>query len=171
MLNRRTLSRGFTLVEMLLYVGICSTLLLALSLFFSSLLGVKAKSRTISEVSQQGAQISNFISYTIRNAQGISVPSGNMSSSTLVLSMRYPSQATSTLYATNGTLFLREGTSTPIALSNRRVTISSLVFTNTSASSTDGGSVTSQFTLTHSNPANRNEFSFSKMFTVIADFH
>ena len=162
---------GLTLVEMLLYVGICSVFLVSLSTFFSSLLSVKVKSRTVNEVNQQGLQLTNFLSYTIRNARTIAVPAVLTSSSTLILGMKYPTTSTTTLRLLNGTLYIQEGTSTQIALSNNRVTISSLLFNNTTASSTDGGSVTISFVIDHNNPANKNEFSFSKQFDAIVDFH
>lgn len=163
--------RGLTLIEMLLYVGICSLFLISLSTFSASVLGVKVKARTINEVNQQGLQIIQLLSYTIRNASAVRTPNVSTSSSTLILSMRYPTVGTTTFTVSNGALFMQEGTSTPITLSNSRVIVQNLLFTNTSASSTDGGSVTLGFTLQYYNPANKNEFSFQNSFNTIVPFH
>ena len=59
---------GFTLVELLLYVGISSAILLASSLFLATLLESRIKNQTIAEVEQQGLAVMQIITQDIRNA-------------------------------------------------------------------------------------------------------
>jgi Tfp pilus assembly protein FimT len=75
------LLKGFTLVEMSLYVAICAILLLVLSSFLSFLLGARVRSQAITEVNQQGFQVMNLITQTIRNGRSIECRQKNNTSS------------------------------------------------------------------------------------------
>ena len=59
---------GFTLIEVLLYVGIFSILLISTSVFVATLLESRIKNQTIAEVEQQGLQVMQIITQTVRNA-------------------------------------------------------------------------------------------------------
>lgn len=67
--------RGFTLVELLLYMGIFSILLVILLQLFSTILSTHAESRATSSVNQDGNFILNRLTYDIHNASGIISPS------------------------------------------------------------------------------------------------
>jgi competence protein ComGC len=160
--------RGVTLVEMLLYISIVSIFLFSIATFSSSVVKIKVSSQTQNEVNQQSLQMMNMLSYIIKNAQYVASPSVGISSSTLILGIRYPSLATTTLYVASGTLFVQEGTSTSVALTGNRITVSSLSFTPVKASSTTWGSVTLYYTLSHYNPSSKAEFAAtSSMYSVI----
>src|SRR3989344_8594659 len=81
--NYRETKNGFTLVELLLYVAISSVILLVTSLFLSVLLESRIKSQVIAEVEQQGAQVMQIMTQSIRNAETINSPAQGVSGASL----------------------------------------------------------------------------------------
>lgn len=157
--------KGFTLVEMILYVSLCSILLLTLSTFLSFLLGARIKSQTIAEVNQQGAQIMQLITYTIRNGKSVDTPLVGGSSSTLLITKGIP-LLDPTVFSASGTVFfIKEGSNAPIALTNSRVGVSSLVFQNISSTSSTETIIRMSFVLDYLNQGGRSEYSYTKTFT------
>ncbi len=156
--------KGFTLVELLLYVGTASILLLATSLFFFVLLQSRVKNQTIAEVEQQGLQVMQSITQTVRNAEAITVPSAGSSTSSLTLDVVTAASDPTVLHESSGVIRITEGIGSPVALTNSRVTASGLTFQNLSRTGTPG-TIRIQFTLTQVNPEGRNEYSFTRTFT------
>ena len=164
-------TKGFTLIEMLLYVAICSIILISLVTFLSFLLNAGVKNQTIAEVEQNGLQVTQFMTQIIRNAKSITTPSLATSSSTLSIKTVSTTTDPTLFYVASGTLRIKEGSGSGIPLTSGKVTVSSLVFKNTSASSTDGGSIDISFVVSYINQSNTNEYSFSKTFNATASFH
>ncbi|OGH16623.1 MAG: hypothetical protein A3C30_04305 [Candidatus Levybacteria bacterium RIFCSPHIGHO2_02_FULL_40_18] len=65
---------GFTLVELLLYMGILSLFLLVQTQIFTSVLGVRLESEANSQVSQDSRFIMARLIYDINRAENIAVP-------------------------------------------------------------------------------------------------
>jgi prepilin-type N-terminal cleavage/methylation domain-containing protein len=82
---RNPLQSGFTLIEMLLYMGIFSILLLVLMQILTGILSVKAESESTSSVAQDQAYIMNRLAYAIHRASLIETPTLGDSGSTLHL--------------------------------------------------------------------------------------
>lgn len=72
-----TTKNGFTLVELILYIGISSIILLSVSTLVSFLLESQAKNRAVMSVEQQGAYITQLITQNIRNGYAIQNPTKN----------------------------------------------------------------------------------------------
>jgi len=155
--------RGFTLVELLLYVGISAFILLVVSVFLSFLLQSRIKNQTIAEVEQQGFQAMQIMTQTIRNAGTINFPSRGASSTSLSVNTYVASNNPTVFDLSTGAIRVTEGTGSPIALINSRVTASAPTFQNLTRTSTPGV-VRIQFTLTYWNPAGRNEYQYQKIF-------
>ena len=156
---------GFTLIELLLYVAVASVMLLVISVFLSTLLESRIKNQTIAEVEQQGLQVMQIITQTARNAEAISDPSAGESANELTLDVVDASKdPTFFELSGGGVLLIKEGVGSQISLTNSRVTMSGFLVSNLSRASTPG-TIRIQFTLTHTNPAGRNEYSFTKTFT------
>jgi Tfp pilus assembly protein PilW len=164
-LDRR--QKGFTLVELLLYVAVSSTLLLVTSLFLQTLLESRIKNQTITEVEQQGLQIIQAITQTLRNADSVSAPGQGTSAASLTLATYTPGLNPTVFDLSGGTIRVKEGAAAAIPLTNARVTASSLLFSNLSRTGTPGV-VRIQFTLSHVNPSGRNEYAYSRSFVVSA---
>ncbi len=160
-------NQGFTLIETLLYVALTSILLLALSAFLFILLESRIKNQTIAEVEQQGLQVMQLITQTVRNAEAITSPSIGTSASTVTLDVVTAANDPTVFDLSGGVLRITEGAGSPISLSNTHVTVSSLTVQNLSRASTPG-TIRIFFTLTHVNPDGRNEYNFSKTFYASA---
>lgn len=72
---------GFTLVELLLYLGLLSGFLLVLTDIFVSSLNVQKESESVSEVAQDGQYLLARLTYDAGQAQDITIPAaiGEMS--------------------------------------------------------------------------------------------
>lgn len=154
---------GFTLIELLLYVGIASSILLISTLFLQTLLESRVKNQTIAEVEQQGLQVMQIITQTIRNAENITSPAIGASAASLVLDVAPAGDDPTVFDVSAGTIRITEGVGLPISLTNSRVMVSSLVFQNLSRANTPGVLRVS-FTLNHVNLGGRREYEFSKTF-------
>lgn len=157
--------KGFTLVEMTLYVAICSILLLALSTFLAFLLSARVRSQSITEVNQQGFQVMNMITGTIRNARSIQTPAIGTASSTLSLTTGNALLNPTIFSVASTTVRIQEGSGVPVLLTNSRVKVTGLTFQNVSSSSSTEKIIKISFTIDYSNTNGKAEFSFTKMFT------
>ena len=156
-------SKGFTLLELILYVSIAGVILLVVSIFLSTILQSRIKNQTVSEVEQQGAQVMQLITQTIRNAEDISAPSQGISGASLTLDVVDLSDDPTIFDLSSGVIRITEGVDSPINIINSRINVSGLSFHNLSKTDT-AGTVKIVFTLSHKNPEGRNEYNFSKTF-------
>lgn len=156
--------KGFTLVEMVLYVSLCSIILLSLSTFLSFLLSSRVKSQAINEVNQQGFQAMQLITQTVRNGRSVDIPVAGVSSSTLSITTGVPLLNPTVFTVGSTTLKIQEGGKIPIALTNSRVKVSSLIFQNISSATGTEKVIRISFTMEYINPEGRSEYSYSKIF-------
>jgi type II secretory pathway pseudopilin PulG len=156
--------RGFTLVEMILYVAVCSILLVTISVFLSFLLGARVRSQAITEVNQQGFQVMSLITQTIRNGRSIQTPSTGVSSSTLSLTTGNALLNPTLFYISSTTMKIKEGSQQAVSLTNGRVKVSGLLFQNVSSGSSTEKIMRISYTINYINPEGRSEYSFSKTF-------
>lgn len=159
------LQKGFTLVEMILYVALCSLLLVSISTLLSSLLSARVRSQAINEVNQQGFQVMHLMTSTIRNGRSIQTPSIGATSSLLSVTVVNSIASPTIFNIASGTLRIQEGSGVSVALTNSRVSASALQFQNVSSASTTEKIVKLTFVLSSNNISGRSEYSFSKTFT------
>lgn len=157
--------KGFTLIEMVLYVSVCSIILLSLSTFLTFLLGARVRSQAITEVNQQGFQVMYQLTQTIRNGRSIQVPSIGTSSSTLSITTANPLLNPTIFTVSSSTFTIKEGSTTPIPLTNSRVRVSGLTFDNVSSSSSTDKVIRISFVIDYINTSNKTEYSYTKTFT------
>ncbi len=155
--------KGFTLVELLLYVAISSVILLVISLFLSTLLESRVKNQTIAEVEQQGVQIMQIITQTLRNSATINSPTIGASGASLSVDTYTGANNPTIFDLSGGAIRIKEGVGAVVTLNNARVTASALNFQNLSRASTPG-TIRISFILTQVNPSARNEYNFTKTF-------
>src|SRR5690606_11193106 len=79
--------KGYTLIELLLYMSILGSLLLGISLYFVTSTTARVKNQTVVEVDRQGALIMDYITQTIRGADSITLPGAGASSGSLTLAV------------------------------------------------------------------------------------
>lgn len=164
--SKRLGSRGFGLVEMILYVAICSVLLLSLSSLYFFLLTSRIKSQIITEVEQQGQQIIQLITYTTRNARTIDIPSIGVTGTSLSLTVQN-GMLSPTIFdvSASGTMRIQEGSGPQISLTNSHVSVGSPLFQNVSSASSSDRMLRFSFTIRSNNISGRNEYEYTKSFT------
>lgn len=114
-------SKGYTLIELLLYIGIISILLGSTTLFFGAIIEARVKNQSISEVEQQGELAMDHIAQAIRNATSITSPAAGASAGSLILAMPTASINPTTFGMSGGTSVLGynvDGTNTDSSNSN-----------------------------------------------------
>ena len=154
---------GFTLIELLLYIGLSSAMLLTVSIFLSVILQSRVDNQVVSEVEQQGWQVMNIITQTIRNSEVINSPMAGSSASQLSLNVSDISLSP-TIFSLSGTaILMAEGSNLPVNLTSSRIESSNLNFDNLSITNTPG-TVRITFTLKHINPENKKEYDYTKTF-------
>ena len=153
-------SKGFTLIELILYVGIVGAVLLVVSILLMTLLTSRIKNETVSEVELQGTQAMQLITQNVRNAETVSVPARGEISSSLVITKEGENIAFS---LDDGVIYIQEGSGNLINLTNDRVLASSLLFENTGKENAPD-SIRINFILSHVNHTGRSEYSFIKSF-------
>jgi prepilin-type N-terminal cleavage/methylation domain-containing protein len=155
--------KGFTLIELLLYIAVLSTAITAIFIFFFMMLQARVKNQTISEVEQQGSQLMQLMTQTIRNSNTINSPAVGSPSSTLSLGMDDVSKNPTIFDLSGGVLRIKEGSGAIVSLTNSQVTVTNLQFSNISRTGTQG-TVRIEFTITYNNVSGRNEYEYSKTF-------
>ncbi|PLX24969.1 hypothetical protein C0580_03515 [Candidatus Parcubacteria bacterium] len=160
---KKNKQKGFTLIELILYIGIASVVLLVITSFFQMTLSSKAKNKTILEVEQQGMQVMQIITQAVINSEGITSPSAGNSSSGVVLDVVTVSDDPTVFDLSGGTIRITEGAGSPINITSSLVNVDSLIFENLSKADT-AGILRIEFTISYINNAGRNEYDWSKTF-------
>ena len=78
--------KGLTLIELLIYMGIFSILILAMVGLLATIFDVQLEAQSTSDVSKDGRYIVNKLTYDINNATSASVPAVGVQGQTLVMS-------------------------------------------------------------------------------------
>jgi prepilin-type N-terminal cleavage/methylation domain-containing protein len=157
------MKRGFTLVELIIYIAILSVVLLGIVSTMYLVFSARSKAYAVNEVEEQGALIMESMARTIRSADAINSPAIASSSSTLSVAT-YDLTKNPTVFDLNANqIRIKEGAASAVVLNNSRLTVSNLLFTNVSRSGT-AGVIKIEFTLSYANPGNAKEFNYSKTF-------
>lgn len=155
--------KGFTLIEIVLYIGLASLVFLSISSLFSTLLQSNLKSRAISEVESNAVQIIQQITQTVRNAIGINSPGTGSSAPALSVSVPTGSLSPTVFDLSAGTIRMQEGVNPISNLSSNVVTVSALSFKNLS-----GNSVQFSFIISRNNPEGRAELNYTQTYNGAA---
>lgn len=150
-------------MELLLYVVTSATMLIVIVLFLATILEARVKNQTIAEVDQQGLRAMELMTQAIRNARAIGAPATSTSAASLTLHVLTPANDPTIFDLATGTLRIKEGAAAPIALTNSRVSVSSLSFQNLSRNLTPG-TLRITFTLSYVNTTGRREYQYTKSF-------
>ena len=156
-------TRGVTLIELLLYVGISSTIFMLTSLSLMQSLEARVKNETVAEVEDQGRFVMNRITRAVRNGQSITAPLVGASGTSLTVNVLDGANDPTVFSLSGGTISIALGAGAPMPLTNSRVIASGLNIENRSRAGT-GGTVRISFTLSRVNPSGRNEFSYARTF-------
>lgn len=162
MLNKR----GFTLVELIIYVAIVSSILIATTQYVATLARNRAKSEVLAEVAYNAAIIQAKLSYAARHAESLNVGSSTFGSDPGVLQLEMVDSGENptifNLTADDGAAQMNiNGTTTQ--LTTDRVNVTNFVFSNRT-SSDDIGIIEVQYTIEAVNSSNSPFFDYVEEF-------
>ncbi|MFA6249912.1 MAG: type II secretion system protein [Candidatus Shapirobacteria bacterium] len=171
MMPTKRLTAGFTLIEMILYIGIVTIFLTAAIQFGWNIIYIRVKSTNQQELNQNLRLVAEKLLYEIRNAQSINT----LTSTSLTLNSVDPQRHPTKIDLTNGSVRFGYGPSgscsfsAPCNLTGNLVRITNLTFSD--LSSNDGKSVNISFSLTGEviNPSGRQEYVYSQTHTGSAE--
>jgi type II secretory pathway pseudopilin PulG len=156
---------GFTLVESLIYIGVLAMAITGFVYFIISITNARNKSYVAEEVQTSMRSALEVVSRRIRNASGVNDASSTYVIDPGVLSLAMVASAKNptiiNLDANDGTMFLKEGTSTAVAITSNNVKVTNLVFTDL----TGGGerrNIKVEMTMEYNNPSGDVNFNFSQ---------
>ena len=156
-------NKGFTLIELIIYISLVSIMLLGIASFTKMILQTQTRNQVIAEVEQQGIQIAQLLTQTIRNAENIIQPTLPNADNSLILDM-FNTSKDPTVFSLDGNIInIKEGVSSQINLNNSRVEVQDLTFQNLSRSNTPG-IIKFSFVLNYNNQSGRPEYNYSKIF-------
>lgn len=112
-MNNKKYTNGFTIIEMVIYMGLLSILIALMSQLFIATLGVKVESEANTSVQQDGNYIISRITYDIHRASRIITPALGQTGSTLSLGIIESGvEQIYTYLLANTTLTLSDGSTT-----------------------------------------------------------
>ncbi len=159
-----TYQRGYTLIDLLMYIAIVGSLLIAVTMFAALSTESRVKNQSVSEVNSQGSAAMDYMTQAVRNADTISAPVAGATASSLTVTVPTSSLSPTIFDLSGGALRVKEGTAAAIALTNSKVQISALNFKNLTRPSTPG-IVQISFVVSRTNPNGKNEYDYQKTFT------
>lgn len=155
--------KGFTLVEILLYVAITGGIIFSITVFFLTALDARVRNQAMAELEGEGMQVMQSITQTIRNSSSINSPTQGTSAAAVSLFVPDGAKDPTVFDVSGNAIRIKEGTGQNINLTSSKIIVSGLNFANLGRDGTDG-TIRIQFTLTHINPANREMYDYSKTF-------
>jgi len=150
-LNNYSCQRGFTLIEIILYVGIIAIIFTAIVPFALTVINNGAKSAVQQEVYSNARFISEKIKYEIRRASGVNSVSANSISLT-----NFSPDTTTVIDLSGGKVRINKNGAGVINLNSDNATVSDLTFTNNTSG--DNKTKNISFTLTVASSGVRQEY-------------
>ncbi|MEI7578693.1 MAG: hypothetical protein WCJ58_01485 [bacterium] len=155
--------KAFSLIEVLLNLGIVALFMVAITLYFNLLLNANMKNKAISEVNQEGMQIILILNQAMRDANAVSIPGAALTLPNAQLASTVVGLNPTIINLSGTNLQIKEGPSAYVILNSNRVQVSALSFTNVGITNSKG-SIKYQFTLTYVNPDNKSQLRYQKTF-------
>ncbi len=155
-----------TLIEVLLAVGLITTLGFVAIEFTRTLLEYQARAQASRELEAGGQVALEFLARTIRAASVIRLPAAGASGGALEFDVLDLVRSPTRVEVSNGTLLVTEGATSPWALTNSRIHVRTFTATSLLPASTPAVSFT--LSLEHVNPENVHALSVSEDFSLTA---
>lgn len=151
--------KGFTLMELLVYIAIASIVVVSFITFGIDITTSTQKARIQTHVQQTARFTMDRILQEIRSADGLNVGSSNFGSHPGVLSLSKPQagEDPTIIDVNGGVLEIQRGAGSPEPLTPDDLVVSSLVFTNLSFSGRTNN-IRVELTIQHPNPENTEVF-------------
>ncbi len=121
---RKNFQRGYTLIELAVYMGLLGMLLVILSQFFIAALNVQLVSKADSAVEQDGAYLLQRLTYDLHRATNVTQPSLGQTVATLSATIVDSGVSHSYVYTVNGENMVLTIAGSPVQLNSDQSTIS-----------------------------------------------
>lgn len=172
---RKNQRAGFTLVEMLVYVGIVTVVLFLAVTFLIQLMRSYTRFRVEREISTNAREATNHMIREIKSAQKAYVPTSALGSHpgqlTLETRLNVPADETTAFidfYVDNGQLFIKREGQNPQPILSDRVEATNLVFRRFDPPGSIGEAVQVELTIGYRGNTSRFEFQAEKQLTSSA---
>lgn len=152
--------RGISLIETIVYIAIFSIFVIGIAQFSTTLTTTRLRTQGVLEVNDQGSQIIKLITQTLRNGNSVNIPTIGSSGSNLSINTGVPATNPTVFSESGGVLYITEGTDSPAALTNNKVVISNLAFSNFSRANTPN-IIKVSFTITSASTRNPYSVNFN----------
>ncbi len=137
-MNQSAKMQGFTLIELMLYVSIASSVLLLATMTGIALMDVKMKNKAIAEVEQQGTHALFTVLSAMRNSESITFPGVGVSSTTATLNVYAVGDDPTRFDVQNQQLRMARGAGPFVPLTSSAVAVTSFRISNISRPTTAG---------------------------------
>ena len=154
--------KGFTLIELIIYIAIIGIIVSGFISYFLSVGGIRNKNYSVSTVQSNGRNAMQIMERKIHEAQSVSVPSSGASSTVLVL-ISSGGNASTTFSILNGVLFMKETGVATTTITDNKITISNLTFTNLSPVSSRAN-IHIEMTINYNVGAGDTQFGYNKSY-------
>jgi len=155
-------NKGFTLMEVLVYVAVLTIIILAVSSFFLWAIRSNTKTKALRETLDNTRRVMEIMTYEIKEAKSIYTPTTTSTQLSLETTHYSPEgEKTSYIdfYLCDTQLCLKKESQDPITLTSDSVEINNLLFRR--IVSGESPSIQIDLTINYKNPANRPEYQAS----------
>lgn len=128
--------KGFSLVETIIYVVIFSMFVTGAASFLNTISASRLNSQMVLEINDQGSKAMKTMTQSLRNASQVNSPTISNTASNLSLVTGVASTTPTVFSLSGGVLYVTEGGGGDMALTNNKVVVSDLLFSNLSRPST-----------------------------------
>lgn len=154
---------GFTIIELLIYLGIFSIVIMAVGIIVFQTITNKIQSETIQEVGYHAQMIMDKITTSVAGAVSVASPVSGQTGTSVSLVVADPTKTPTVWYVSSGTLYVQEGADQPVAVSSDLVTITDVSFVNVAPVGVPG-SIRVTMTIASSNTSGRSEYQYVETF-------
>lgn len=149
--------KGFTLLELILYVAILTLMLGTLIPLAWNVVGSSAKSSFQEEVSSQARYVSERIKYEIRNSTGIN----SLTATSISLATSTGAANPTIIDLSAGKIRITQGTASPVNLNSTDSTVTALVFTSYTSADNKTKNIQYNFTIAGNSTSSRQTYKLS----------
>jgi type II secretory pathway pseudopilin PulG len=155
--------QGFSILEIILYVGMVSVMMLAVGITITLVYRTQLKNRSVIEVEQQGEFIMQTVTQVLRNATSITSPTAHNFSTSLTIVDASSTKVFDTHTVSGATVFEITDGGIPTDLTSTKVNVTNLkVYNLTRTNNT--GVIRFTYTVSYNGGNNRNELSYTRNF-------
>ena len=155
--------KGLSLVEIVVYTAIFSLVIGGIATFMLFSVQSRAKNQIVSEVEQQGMQVMNMITQTVRTGQGVNSPTPGSSSDSLSIDMPDAGVDPTVFDLSGGVIRISEAGGGAVDLTSNLINITSLLFENNTIAGTND-TIKIEYTIEYNNTGTDTRFDYEKTF-------